>query len=419
MVALGENGLTLFLKDSLGGLWLSLLFSPVGVAAIQLLAYWPIPALFGLWSLRRIDPDILEQVRLEGGRTGHLFLLLMRLIAVPLSQAGLMVAVLSLNDMGTAEMLRVITFPILLYSELNLLRDVTALASISWPLLLFLAFAGLCWKAFRRLFRIESNPSPDPAMADKHLSLFWAVACVAVLLGVGPGLVICTEVNAALSDSSTIHGELLFECVKATIETGLGAVALAGAGCALLAAWKPGKVVGGALEAGLFLLFAFPSPLLALGFLRLTANCPAWLMGWTDTFWILSAACSLRFLWGAWAILRAGEEEIPENLKDQIRLEGIGRWRSLVGIHFPLLKGHWLAAMLLVWAFTIGEVSLCRILQPPGVQTLAARTVNFMHWGHDGMVASGLLLVAVLEVLPFGVACCSYKPSQKRLNLRR
>ena len=402
MVAMGESGLTLFQRDGFENAGLPLLFSPPGVALIQVLSFWPIPALFGIWNLRHLDSDLVDQLRLEGGRAQRMFFLPVRLIAVPIVQASLLVLVLSFNDVATPEMLQVSTFPVFLYAELNLVRSLFPLLPLVWPFFTTLAVVAVCWIVVQRVLRVEQTPAQGPSRVESRCSPAWLWTILVLLLAAGPGVGAGTELASAWNDRGTIHWHLLFECLDATIQTGLGAVVLAAAVCAVLITASPGGKARSAIDILFFLLFATPSPLFALVILKTLSSSGGTFDPLLDSFLILSGVCCLKFLWLPWTALRIGEDHARTEIWDQATLAGAGRgWRRCFSIHIPMLAPYWLLGLFLVWVMTVSEVAVCRILQPPGVQTLAARTVNFMHWGHDGMVASGLILLAILEVAPW------------------
>jgi len=401
MVALGESGLSLFQRDTLDGALLAVLFSPVGVAFIQSLTFWPVTALLCLWNLQRLDQDLLDQMRLEGATSARLFLLAGRFVAPSLGQSFLLVMVLSLNDIGTPEMLQVTAFPVLLYAELNLVRNLFPMAPLLVPFIAVAVAASLVGWSLRRSFRIEQIPAQETRPIEPRISSGWSRAAVSALLLLGPGMGVGLQILSAWQDRSTIHWGLLTDCLSATVETGLGAVVAAFLLLLLLSALNPKRLFCVTFETVCFLLFALPSPFLALAGLKFASWCGGWTAWIMDSFLILSLACCIKHFWLLWAVLRIGEEQAPSEIWDQSLLDGARRGiRRCFLIHLPLLRPYWGLGLLLVWILTVGEVALCRILQPPGVQTLAARTVNFMHYGHDGMVAAGLLFLAALEILP-------------------
>jgi ABC-type Fe3+ transport system permease subunit len=402
MVAMGESGLTLFQRDGFENAGLPLLFSPAGVALIQVLSLWPIPALFGVWNLQYLDSDLVDRLRLEGGRAPRMFFLPVRLIAAPVAQASLLVSVLSFNDVATPEMLQVPTFPVFLYAELNLVRDLFPLLPLIWPFFTTLVVVAVCWIVVRRALRVEQTPTREPSRVESRCSPVWSWTVLVLLLAAAPGVGAGTELASAWNDRGTIHWNLLLECLDATVHTGLGAVALTAAVCAVLVTTSPGGRSRSAIDVTFFLLFATPSPLFALFILKSLSLSGGTFDPLLDSFLILSGVCCLKFLWLPWTALQIGEDRVRTEIWDHAALSGAGRgWRRCFLIHLPMLAPYWLLGLLLVWVMTVSEVAICRILQPPGVQTLAARTVNFMHWGHDGMVASGLILLAILEVAPW------------------
>ncbi len=400
MVLQGESGITLFQRESFDNWTLSLLFSPMGVILVHSLSFWPIPALMTWWGFSRLDREMVDQLRIEGVSILRSSVHLCRLNLIPILVSSLLVAVLSLGEIGAPEMLQVNTFPILLYTELNLLRSLEPVIRMSAPLILFLVIGILSWTYFRGRLRIETEFMETPLWKESWVGSHWAKLLLAALLFVGPGTVILTEFIQVVRDVSTIHPPLLTECLSASVWTGLGAVFIVALLLQLALMVSSNRPMSGAIDCFSFLLFAIPAPVLALLFLKTFSSMGRTALPILDSFWVLSIACAIHFFWVAWVIVQSGEEQIAQDLQDRMRTEGLQPHQKLWHILIPLLKPQTLAGLFMIWALTLGEVTLTRILQPPGVQTLAARTVNFMHWGHDGMVAAGLLIVALLQFTP-------------------
>ncbi|MCB9770663.1 MAG: iron ABC transporter permease [Candidatus Omnitrophica bacterium] len=400
MVLQGESGITLFQKDSFDSWILSILFSPLGVILVHSVSFWPIPALLSWWGFLKLDREMVDQLRVEGVSIIQSSLFLCRLNLVPISVSMLLVVIFSLGDIGAAELLQVNTFPVLLYTELNLIRTLGPVIRMSAPLLVFMAVGIAIWTSLRDRIRIETETFEPLAAQDRWISPAYSRWLLSLLVLVGPGTVLATESVQIVRDLSTIHLPLLTECLSASIWTGIGAVLLGALflQCGLLASGN--RSVAWTIDCVSFLLFAIPAPVLALALLKMFSSMGRTALPLLDSFWILSLACAIRFYWVAWSLVQSGRDRIPQSLEDRMKTEGLSAWQRTRHIFNPLLRPQIMAGLTLVWALSLGEVTLTRILQPPGVQTLAARTVNFMHWGHDGMVAAGLVTVALLEFLP-------------------
>ena len=400
MVVQGENGITLFQRESFDQWGLSLLFSPLGVIAVHSLSFWSLPTLISWWGFLRLDREVVEPLRLEGVSLTRTSVHLCRLNLSPILTSSLLVAVLSLGEVGVPELLQVNTFPLFLYSELNLVRTLAPILRLSAPLLIFMVVGMIAWSVLRKRIRIESESFETLTHPNRWISPSWATAFLLVLLVLGPGIVLLTETLQTIEGVSTIHLALLTECLTASILTGLGAVFLSAIGLYLGLLFSRTPLAETVVDGAAFFFFVLPSPILALTLLAVTARIGSWTLPLLDSFWILSLACALHFYWVAWMLLRSGKERISQTLRDRMEMEGLKSRQRVWHVFLPLLRIQSLTGLYFIWVLSVGEVTLTRILQPPGIQTLAARTVNFMHWGHDGMVAAGLLMVGGLEFLP-------------------
>lgn len=400
MVTLGEGGLTLFQQESFKSPVLNFLFSAWGAGVVQALSFWPIPTLLVSAALSQLDRSLVDLVRLEGGSIVYRAGLFVRLIAPALALSGVLVILFSLNDVGAAELLQVHTFPVLLYSELNLLRSVAGLLPYTVPLLGFLGILLAAGWVIRSRLTVDSiDPfahRSDFPVVGGGATLF-LIACLIVL---GPGISIISQLDSLLADWNNIPFHLIGEVAVTSIWVAVGSTLLAMLVLAALLPRSPSRGVLKVVEGVSFLFFVFPAPLLGLLGIRLIALTPAALMPVTDSFLVLSVACAVKFFWPAWALVRLGLARVNSSLLDQARLDGLDTGLRSIRLKVALISPFGGLAILSVWVMTLGEVTLCRILQPPGIQTLAVRTVNFMHWGHDGLIAASLAVLAGIILAP-------------------
>ncbi len=90
-----------------------------------------------------------------------------------------------------------------------------------------------------------------------------------------------------------------------------------------------------------------------------------------QSFGLLLAAVTLRFLAEAVGPLRSALYRVPERLEEAARALGCGSWAVLRRVTTPLLWRGVVAAMAFVFLATVKELPLTLILSPTGFDTLA------------------------------------------------
>ena len=168
-----------------------------------------------------------------------------------------------------------------------------------------------------------------------------------------------------------------------------------------------GAVVFGVLLRGIvgarffWALFLAPGTLVGAG-LALANN---WAAGWwLGLGWMpVVAALVLRYLalgvsGGAVAL-----NGVDGRLVAMARLEGMGfgrRWRHCV---LPAAGKGLFYLWWMIYLFCLWEVEVLIFMVPPGVETLALRVFNLLHYGHTGQVNALCSLLIFLGVAPWMV----------------
>jgi iron(III) transport system permease protein len=79
----------------------------------------------------------------------------------------------------------------------------------------------------------------------------------------------------------------------------------------------------------------------------------------------------VRFCAAALQSLQSGYTRLPASGDEAVRLLGQSRWRLFSRVHFPLLRGSLLTALLLVFVDVMKELPATIVLRPFDFDTLA------------------------------------------------
>jgi iron(III) transport system permease protein len=100
-------------------------------------------------------------------------------------------------------------------------------------------------------------------------------------------------------------------------------------------------------------------------------------------------------------IIFAQLRRIDPLLMDAARVAQKRSWQAWTQVGLPLLKPGLLAAALVVFALTAGELGATLLVAPPGQATLTMRIYNYLHYGASSSVA-GLCLLMMTAGLAAG-----------------
>lgn len=151
----------------------------------------------------------------------------------------------------------------------------------------------------------------------------------------------------------------------------------------------------------LLLFWMLPGPVIGLGLKaviqRLVEEVREPLLSWllydgpspVPVMW----AHGLRVLPLAAGILWVGLRQVPRELREAAALEGAAPLRELVRVIVPASWPAWLAAVVLVLALALGEVSAGKLVETPGWETLSRVIFDRMHYGVAEDVAGLCLLL--------------------------
>ncbi|MBT5947776.1 MAG: ABC transporter permease subunit, partial [Nitrospinaceae bacterium] len=113
----------------------------------------------------------------------------------------------------------------------------------------------------------------------------------------------------------------------------------------------------------------------------------------------------VRFLALSFGTAEAGLSKITSNMDGAARTLGLSPTRTLIRVHFPILKGNILTAAILVFVDTMKELPMTLILRPFNYGTLATHVHQFASdelleesaLGALAIVAAGILPVILLS----------------------
>lgn len=357
--------------------------------AVVGLALWSSPVAAVVWRLvlRRLDPEVFEIRRLDGGRRWGVWRLASRLTAVGWCAAGCAVALLMIGSAVPLHLARVPTFSI----ELWLALDSAGVDGVwrvwlrAWPIVLIAGLGSLA--AVLSLRAVVGQMAPSPArprsgvlsLGGSFVTLVAAVGLPLVLLSlslerVGTfGVLWRTEGEALRSSwqSAVIIGAAggLVVWLVRVCASHAGSVSAALVMIWLVAALVPGVLVGSVL-ASAWSGVASVRDGAALLLLAHAARVLAW--------------PALLGLWVAWSE--------PTHDRERRELDGaVGPW-SIAVADGPVLAAACVAGAVLAGALSLAEIESSVVVARPGSASVARSMLGMLHFARYEHL-SGLMLM--------------------------
>ena len=383
------------------------IFSIGGTIWILGLLFWPL-TLLAVWSAwQRLEPQQLESDLAVTGCA------LFRVLLWPqsrnaLGQAAVLTFVLALNNFAVPAILQVKVFSAEMWVHFNTSFDTAGTLKLSWPLvvaplLLLLLFA-------RRNVPWPHLDSPvAPKLFRRQLGFGWVclsgfvttlVCCLSVALPLVQIFSLqrtWTELPGALAaGQNAIWNSFRFAAAPAT-----GIILLS-----LFSRPSPHKHSGfvafeisGLLSSLLWLPFLLPGVLLGIGLITLF-NRP-----WTALFYqsagIVVLAFIIRYFGFGWTAIARACRTVDPDLVDVARLEGANNWQLLRHVYWPQIARQAVAAWYIVFLLCLWDVESMLLVVPPGGETLALRTFNLLHYGHNAQVNALCLTLLAVALAPW------------------
>ncbi len=352
-------------------------FSFAGATLVMSLNTFPFVYLLARSALKNFNVSFEEAARAMGASRLSTFFRVSLPMIRPSLIAGLFLAILYVvSDFGAVSMLRFQTFTYAIYQQMTGRFDNTAAACLSLLLVgsTFLFLLGERW--FRQRSRFYQTTSrfrkPIPQVCSPLQTACFSgylVFIVAAAFGL-PVVLLVQWTLAALAAgdiSSMFFGylwnSLSLAAITATLAIFFG-IPLAYLACRKQT-WASLLCIQGAYSG-----YVLPGPVAALAVLVLVSQLIPELYG---TAIVLLIAYFVHFLPVALQGMESTIHQLTPNLEEASRSLGAGSFRTFHTITFPLVRGGFLSAWILVFIQCMKELPATLLLRPVGFDTLAIR----------------------------------------------
>jgi iron(III) transport system permease protein len=380
-----------------------------GLIAVMTLALYPYVYLVAREAFASQGARAMEAARALGMSPWRAF----RRASLPLARpwiAGgtLLVLLETLADFGTVSAFNYQTFTTAIYKAwFALFSTDTALQIAAVLLIGVLVLVGL-EAASRKRQSFVALGHADAARLPLGRRGWWATALCTAVLFVALVLPLSQlawdaaahRVDLDLRYLSGLRNTLSLSAMAAAMTTAAAFV------IALAAREQPGLLTTTITRIAT-LGYGLPGALLAIGLYVPMARFSTWLAEaghWDITheggLLLLLVAYGIRFLAVAHTPVAGGLLRIRPQLLEASRSLGVTGARQLRRVHWPLLRGGFATAVLLVFVDTMKEMPITLMMRPFGWDTLATRVFELTNEGEYARAALPSLAIALAGLIP-------------------
>lgn len=351
----------------------------VGAAGIVAFTYYPIVFLLVAVALRGLDPALEETGRSLGLNPTQMFFRVVLPQLKPALYGGTLLVVLdALIEFDAFVGLKFQTFSFDVYAQYQLGFSASGAAALSFAsigLCLVLLFGEASLRGHANYTRVSHGARRATARYELGRAtipvLVALTALLAVSVGIPVGMLVRWFSESSHAALSSAGGNLryLLPATLTSIEIGAGAALVAvvlALPVAVAAVRHRGRAVT-VLERATYLSFALPDLVAAIALAYAASHYLRFLYG---SFALLVFAEAIVFVPFAVVALRATFGQLERSLEESARSLGSGALVTFWRVTIPLARPGLVAALVLVFAFTLGDLSTAQVLLPVNLYTL-------------------------------------------------
>jgi iron(III) transport system permease protein len=351
----------------------------VGAAGIVAFTYYPIVFLLVAVAIRGLDPALEETGRSLGLNGRQTFFRVVVPQLKPAILGGMLLVVLdALIEFDAFVGLKFQTFTFDVYAQYQLgfsASGAAALAFASIGLCLVLLFGEARLRGHANYTRVSHGArrvATRYELGRATIPVLGAFAAVvAVSDGIPLGMLVHWSTQSSHAALSSAGGNLKYvlPATLTSLEVGVAAAVVAlvlALPVAVAAVRQRGSAVT-VLERATYLSFALPDLVAAIAIAYAASHYLRFLYG---SFGLLVFAEAVLFLPFAVVALRATFGQLERSLEESARSLGSGPLTSFWRITLPLSRPGLVAALVLVFAFTLGDLGTAQVLLPVDQYTL-------------------------------------------------
>ena len=426
-MAFGPTGWLMELNSPTGGVWKPWTEGLLPAAMIHALAALPWVTWFLGLALQRTDLELEEDALTHTAHWQVVMRVSFRQIRPALGMILLWITLQTASEITVTDVMLVRTFAEEVYNQFVLDRDglpVVVLLALPQTILLG-SVTLLAFRSWRKSILIQNAsliPRRDLRFSpiQRHVMTGLALLLMLIYLGIplfsllwraGGNFLSLPQIGKSLQLVFDSQKGVIWESLFWSMFAGILTTLLAFQACRIALISSRGR---SALLLLTILIWATPAPLLGFGLkeaINLLLDLEEMLLGWQSIlplrFSLYDQPSPLPVLWChvlkcfpfAVAILFPAMLQIPQELREQARIDGASGWREFRLLHWPQLRGFFLLSTFVVMLLALSEISASKLVEVPGRVTFAQELFRQMHYGTGSTVAAFCLLQFVFTGL--------------------
>lgn len=368
---------------------------------VWVMALTPLSFCLILAGLNTIDRELLESGRVLKDDLAVLKGILLPLLKPYLLLSAGLLFLISLIDYSIPALFQTTSYALSLFADFSAYHQSWRVFLLSLPLLLIVLL--VVFSLHRAVQRITlkpiwgqgslATPYEWPAWLAWTQTISAGIAAILVLVPVFSLISLNSSLAQTIRHISAAAGEISF-----SLTTGLAAAVLGTALGYALARFTHSSPLKRYLT---WLLVStpviIPSTLIGIGLITIWNQ--DFLPGIYNSGAMPVLASAARFAPFASLVFLAQLRTLQPELMEAAELLQESGWLKWVWVKVPLTAPGWIAAGLIVFIFSLGELGATLLVVPAGRSTLTIRIYNFLHYGASETVASLALMISLLALL--------------------
>lgn len=377
------------------------------VVLTQTFSALPLPAGLIILALAAIPLEIQSMVKLDRPDAKAFFSIYFPFLLPAISLSTILVFLLNINDYGISSVFGVNSYALDLFAQFSSGMSVFGVFFNGLPLMILsIAALAILARSFLKMdFSLGTSSSENPFAQSKLLR---ALAVPGLIIAGFYIFIPLSNLILKTMASSDIPGVLaaaMPEIVYGIAVSGLAAVislipAIFFAGIFYKSfQYKSSnyKAICGYLILALAALpFLIPAPVLGLSLIRMWNTELLGAIYTSPLMPVIGLVAKYAFIEAL--ILSIAFAALDPNYFENIQVHWPG-FKKAIGCLLHLIGRQCLAAMLIVFALSMGEFGVSLLIMPPGYQTLTIKIYNYLHYGASDVVAILCLFMVLLMVL--------------------
>jgi iron(III) transport system permease protein len=387
--------------------WIELLpFSLYGLPASILvlgLSYFPFVTILTISGLLSVNRELEDAARLVYDDFTAIRKLTLPLIKPNILAGAIFVFIFTLSNYGVPSLLRLNTYPVEIFAEFSAFYDSQKATALAAPLVLVtlgLIFAVRYLMSGRSYVNLDSS-SEEPKIFRLGKRKIWASMFVSLVIFIS---VILPIIMLLKRSQDLISYRLAFKTAGAQIVNSL-ILAIIAATIILFFSFFIGYFIERTKNKGRAILetisilpFAIPGSMVGISLICL------WNRQYTQfiyaSWFMIILGYMVRFLPFTITITSASVKKISFELEEAAQLTKIHWIWKTKQIILPLMRPGLIAAWIIAFVLSIGELETTLLIIPPGETTLPIRIFTLMHYGANKLVAALSVILIIITSVP-------------------